>query len=699
MKKVYLAFLWHQHQPMYKNPVTNVYELPWVRLHATKDYYDVVAILDGFPKIKSNINLVPSLLMQLEEYASGKAKDRFMDLTLKDAKLLTQDEKTFILANFFLANLENMILPFPRYSQLYNKKSQKLDESMFEEQDFRDLQVWFNLSWFDPYWCKSDEFIKFLHDKGKDFSEDEKRKLVDKQIEICGKIVSKHKEAQDRGQIEVTVTPFYHPILPLLCDTDAAKEATPEINLPQKRFVHPEDALWHIENAISYYEERFGVKPSGMWPSEGSVSNAAVELISEAGIKWTATDESVLFNSVKDISSDRRHLFKPFQLNINGKNLNIIFRDHGLSDSIGFVYSKWNAEDAANDFIAKIKSIGEYAVSLTDAPLVSVILDGDNCWEYYKNDGWDFLTKLYEKLSADDDIETVRISDYLAKFPPKDIITNLTAGSWINGNFGVWIGSAEDNKSWDCLSLTRDALIDKLNLGDSENIETAWNAFHVAEGSDWNWWYGDDHSSSNDTDFDFLYRQYLINVYESLGIAVPETLFEVIGNNSNQKYALNPTASISPKIDGKSSDFDEWKKSSFYKTGASGGAMHQVFTVLKSFNYGFNSDNLYLKFDFNEESLEQLSLKIAFLKPIETNVILSFKSDNKMLVVDGTGKNIDAASAIFDKSAELALPFSFLSLPEEYDKIKFAIAVNKNNSEIERWPNQTVIEIPKPIKN
>jgi alpha-amylase/alpha-mannosidase (GH57 family) len=246
MKKVYLAFLWHQHQPMYKNPATGVYELPWVRLRATKDYYDMVAILDGFPKIKSNINLVPSLLMQLEEYASGKAKDRFMDLTLKDAKLLTQDERTFILANFFLANLENMILPFPRYSQLYNKKSQKIDGSLFEEQDFRDLQVWFNLSWFDPYWRKSDEFIKFLHDKGKDFSEDEKRKLIDKQIEICGKIVSKHKEAQKRGQIEVTVTPFYHPILPLLCDTDAAKEATPSINLPQKKDLFIPKTLYGI---------------------------------------------------------------------------------------------------------------------------------------------------------------------------------------------------------------------------------------------------------------------------------------------------------------------------------------------------------------------------------------------------------------------------------------------------------------------
>jgi alpha-amylase/alpha-mannosidase (GH57 family) len=695
MKKTYLAFLWHQHQPMYKNPVTGIYELPWVRFHATKDYYDMVTILDGFPKIKSNINLVPSLIMQLEEYASGSAKDRFMDLTLKDAKLLTTDEKIFISTNFFLANLDNMILPYPRYSQLYDKKVQKPDGSLFEEQDLRDLQMWFNLSWFDPYWRKNDEFIKYLYDKGKDFTEEEKRKLIDKQIEVCGKIVFKHKEVQDRGQLEVTVTPFYHPILPLLCDTDVAKEAIPEIVLPQKRFVHPEDASWHIENAVSYYEERFGVKPSGMWPSEGSVSNAVIELISGAGIKWTATDEAILFNSVNNISQDRRHLFKPFQLNINGKGLNIIFRDHGLSDLIGFVYSKWDAQDAANDFIAKVKGIGEYASSVTDAPLVSVILDGDNCWEYYKNDGWDFLTALYEKLSADEEIETVRVSDYLAKFPPKEVITNLTAGSWINGNFGIWIGSAEDNKSWDFLSITRDMLIKNEN---SENIKEAWNAFHAAEGSDWNWWYGDEHSSSNDNDFDFLYRQQLIKVYESLGMAAPETLFESIANNSNKRYIIGPAVAISPKIDGKVSDFGEWSKSCFYKPGTSGGAMHQVSAILKLFNYGFDANNLYLKFDFNEEHLTNISLRIIFLRPAGAIITLSFDLENKMLVVDRQGKSLDVAKGVFSKNAELALPLSCLNLPKEYDNIKFVIAVDRNNSEVERWPYQSTIKIPKSVK-
>ncbi|MCL2335705.1 MAG: glycoside hydrolase family 57 protein, partial [Endomicrobia bacterium] len=495
MKKIYLAFLWHQHQPMYKNPVTNVYELPWVRLHATKDYYDMVAALDDFPKIKANFNLVPSLLMQLEEYSCGKAKDKFLELTLKDAAFLTADEKVFILMNFFMANWDNMIFPYNRYLQLLEKRGRHTTEeeirktlNYFKVEDFRDLQVWFNLTWMDIYWRKQDAFIDSLYNKGRDFTEEEKQKLMEKQLEICSMVVQKHKEAQDRGQIEVSVTPYYHPILPLLCDTGSAHQATPQMRLPSKRFAHPEDARWHIENAVSFYEERFGRKPAGMWPSEGSVSNEAAALISDAGIKWTATDEAVLFNSAKEYAGDRKFLFRPFTLAVNGKKIDMIFRDHGLSDSIGFVYSKWNPEDAANDFVSKIRNIAAFVGNDYYAPLVSVILDGENCWEYYKNDGWDFLTKLYEKLSNDDVIETVRISDYLEKFPPKNTITSLTAGSWINGNFGVWIGHSEDNTSWDYLAITRDFLVkfleDNPGFKGSEQEKEAWANLYAAEGSD-----------------------------------------------------------------------------------------------------------------------------------------------------------------------------------------------------------------------
>lgn len=718
MKKIYLAFLWHQHQPMYKNPVNNTYELPWVRLHATKDYYDMVAILDNFPKIKSNFNLVPSLIIQLEEYASGKAKDKFLELTLKRAEELTDDEKVFILMNFFMANWDNMIFPYNRYLQLLEKRGRQTNEaeirktlSYFKTEDFLDLQVWFNLTWMDPYWRRNDEFIDQLYNKGRDFTEEEKNKLIDKQLEICGKIVEKHKEAQDRGQIEVSITPFYHPILPLLCDTDVAHESTPNMILPSKRFVHPEDAGWHVNNAVSFYEERFGKKPNGMWPSEGSVSNEMATIVADAGIKWTATDEAVLFNSAKDIRGDRKALFRPFKLSIDGRNLNIIFRDHGLSDSIGFVYSKWNAEDAANDFINKIRNISHFVGNSYPAPLVSVILDGENCWEHYRNDGWDFLTKLYEKLSNDDIIETVRISDYLEQFPPHQTINNLQAGSWINGNFGIWIGHSEDNLSWDLLGMTRDFLVDFIEKNPgfkgSPQEKEAWETLYAAEGSDWNWWYGAEHSSDNDETFDHIYRQHLIKVYECMGQRPPDILFKAIKQTQKKYDAVSPSSFINPKIDGQVSSFFEWKNAGSYDAGHSGGSMHQVSTALDSFYYGFNLNNLYFRFDISKDinlkSLGELTFHIIFLDPKESKISLKFNSEGNVekFILD-TGKEIkdlDFANAAYKDIVEILIPINNLDFPEEYKNIEFAISIDKNNMEMERWPYQSSIIIRKPSED
>lgn len=701
---------------MYKNPTTNSYELPWVRLHATKDYYDMVAVLDNFPKIKSNFNLVPSLLIQLDEYASGKAKDKFLDLTLKDASTLNEDEKVFILMNFFMANWDNMIFPYNRYLQLLEKRGRQTNEeevrktlNYFKVEDLRDLQVWFNLTWMDPYWRKNDELVAYLYNKERDFSEDDKQKLIAKQLEICGKIVEKHKEAQDRGQIEVSITPYYHPILPLICDTNAAHQATPAMILPKHRFSHPEDASWHVNNAVEYYEKLFGHKPSGMWPSEGSVSNDMATIVADAGVKWMATDEAVLFNSSREIDGNRRFLFRPYKLSVGGREINMIFRDHGLSDAIGFVYSKWNARDAAADFVNKIRGIANYVGNDYDAPLVSVILDGENCWEYYKNDGWDFLEALYEMLSNDDMIETVKISEYMEKFPPKNTLHGLTAGSWINGNFGIWIGHHEDNASWDYLGMTRDFLVDFIEKNSafkgSKEEKEAWDTLYAAEGSDWNWWYGAEHSSSNDAVFDFIYRQHLIKVYECMGQRPPDILYKSIKNTPKKYNVIKPSAFISPKIDGKITNFFEWKDAGYYEVGHSGGSMHQVSTVLNYFYYGFNMRNFYIRFDIDDDvllkSLRDFTFHIIFLAPVKCKVFLNFDSDGKVsrFVVVDKDKNekvLDSSNACFGKIIEVAVPFADLGFPQDYENIEFAVSVDKNNMEIERWPYQSSILIPKP---
>ena len=724
MKKVYLAFLWHQHQPMYKNPLDNIYELPWVRLHATKDYYDMVAILDNYPKVKLNINLVPSLLVQLDEYSKGIAKDKFLDLTLKPATHLSESDKIFILKNFFMANWETMIYPYNRYTQLLEKRGKQASETdirgilkYFEVEDFRDLQVWFNLSWFDPYWRNHDEFINSLYIKGRDFTEEEKQKLIDKQLSICGMIVAKHKELQDRGQIEVSITPFYHPIMPLLCDTNNALDATPNISLPEKRFSHKEDALWHVQAAINYYEKLFEKKPTGMWPSEGSVCDEVVKIVSDNGIKWIATDEAILSGSYKKACENRKCLFRPYNVNVEGKQVNMIFRDHGLSDAIGFVYSKWNADDAVRNFITNVKNIGNFAKDEYETPLVSVILDGENCWEYYKNDGWDFLSKLYETLNNDEEIETVTLTDYLNKFPPKDTLTHIMAGSWINGNFGIWIGHNEDNTSWTYVGQTRDFIVDYTKqhpefIG-SDLEKKVWQILYAAQGSDWNWWYGDDHSSENDIMFDFLFRRHLIAIYALLEQPVPNYLYTAI-KGQQKKVSVEkpnfttPTAFISPIIDGEVSNLLEWEKSGCYIVGHSGGSMHQVSSTIKSFNYGFDLNNIYLALNLNIEKnsneLEKYNFNINFVSPIKCSVCAKFDiwcNVREFFVYynDTNEKNSLSLENIKMKSIiELKIPINILKLPKNYENIEFTVSANRDNMEVEKWPYNSVAVIQNPTK-
>jgi len=715
MNKVYLAFLWHQHQPMYKNPSTGVYELPWVRLHAVKDYYDTAAILDEFPKIKSNFNLVPSLLTQLDDYAKKTARDRFMDLTLKNADNLSEEEKIFILHNFFMANWETMVYPHPRYLQLLEKRGKQVKpadlkriQANFKTQDFRDLQVWFNLSWMDPYWQQKDELVKSLYAKGKNFSEEEKTELIAKQLEICGMITQKYKALQDSGQIEVSTTPFYHPILPLISDTNNATGATPHMTLPAKRFAHREDARIQVEKAIDYYRNIFGQAPKGMWPAEGSVSEDVIPIFAQAGIKWIATDEGILFHSNPSLGASRRNLYKPYKLDILGSTINIIFRDHALSDSIGFIYSNWDPRDAVNDFMRRVHSIGNMAEPGQNC-IIPVILDGENCWEYFPNDGWDFLRLLYKTISEDPEVETVTINDYLEKYPPQDTLKTLWPGSWINSNYGIWIGHPEDNLAWTYLTDTRNFLMEYTikhpELRDSEKLKKAWESIYIAEGSDWNWWYGDDHSSGNDEMFDFLFRQYLINVYELTGEKVPDYLYKGIKGAEKKYPTLEPIGFITPKIDGKVSNYFEWQAAGYYNV-SGGGAMHQVETVLKSFHYGFDLENIYFRLDLNlsmgSQNLKDFCFKTVFLQPQGFEATITAEADPKLIRAafrnPSEGIDEDLEKAAIGKIIEFAVPISKLCLLPDQNIIEFVIIILKNGLEFERWPYKSSVTMPKPTE-
>ena len=707
-----VAFIWHMHQPYYKDLLSGNYLLPWVRLHATKDYYDMAAILYKFPTINQTFNVVPSLLMQIDDYAKGEGRDIFLELSKKPAHDLLNSEKEFILLNFFFANWENMIKPFPRYWDLLHKRGLHCNKEeiegaihRFSDDDFRDLQLLFNLCWFDPVFLKDDDFIAEIVEKGKNFTEEEKINLLDKQREIVAMVIPNYKKLMEEGRVELTTTPYYHPILPLLCDSSIASTAMPDIRLPEKNFKHPEDADAQLKKAIEFHKKTFGSVPKGMWPSEGSVSEEALSLIASRGIEWVATDEEIL-----EASSHKRvkrsanggvtnpdFLYKPYLYKAGDKDISIVFRDHQLSDLIGFVYSSWEPESAARDFMDKLTAIRHSLAEKNKKGdhLVSVILDGENCWEHYKNDGWDFLSSLYKMMEDDPLINMVTVSEHLESHPPEKRLDHIFPGSWINHNFKIWIGHEEDNRAWNYLKMTRDALImaEKDGKVDSDLLELAWEHIYIAEGSDWCWWYGDEHSTENDIDFDRLFRKNLINVYKLIKKEVPSELTKpIIETERHLEPVSQATSYIYPTIDGEITNYFEWLGAGLIELELTGGTMHKASFMLSHIYYGFNRENIFFRIDLNDDvecdeiSDLCISLIMKDAHSIEINVEglgCCNGATVRTLSEEKRGINIKAA---FCDVLEIEVP-NHVHKAKAGEEIEYYVSVKRGNGEIERWPS------------
>ena len=713
-----IAFIWHMHQPYYKNLLTNEYMLPWVRLHATKDYYDMAAILDDFPGINQTFNLVPSLLEQIDDYSKGEGHDKFLCLSFKKSSELTDDEKVFILNNFFLAHWENMIKPFPRYWELLQKRGfhvskEKTSEVIryFTANDYLDLQCLFNLCWIDPLLINSDPFLSAVREKGRGFSEEEKEFLLLKQKDIIANVIPNYKRLMEKGRIELTTTPFYHPILPLLCDTNIARVSTPDAVLPNEPFIHPEDAELQIKRAVKFHKETFGIFPKGIWPSEGSVSEKALSLISSNGIEWIATDEEILEHSANCFIK-RRHdgildnpdfLYKPYLFkDKEGRDLSILFRDHQLSDLIGFVYSSWDPESAARNFMDKLHSIRTSLGKSNKKSdhLVTVILDGENCWEHYKNDGHDFLASLYAMVEEDELIDMVTVSGFLEQHPPEAVLNKIYPGSWIGHNFKIWIGHEEDNRAWDLLKMTRDALVAADNGGsiDKEKLVLAWEHIYIAEGSDWCWWYGDDHSTENDADFDRLFRQNLMNVYTLIEKQIPEKLLKPV--IISEKHILPPfevSSFINPSIDGEVTSYFEWLGAAIIDLKKTGGTMHKADYILSHIYCGANRNFIFMRIDFNPklecDGLEGMDFMVFAKKSGEANfesvfIINTKENYQKDLIIKNKNNYCKyGMEAKLNDIIEIKIPIEILDI-ENGNPVDFYVSVSRNGGELERWPSK-----------
>ena len=519
MSSVLVSFLWHMHQPFYKDLVRQCYVMPWAYLHGTKDYLGMPALLEEFPEVHQTFNLVPSLILQLEEYARGEALDASLELAFKRVDECTPEDRSRILERFFPVPVRTMLQPFPRYFELYERRSDPSRHHAFSDQDIRDIQVWWTLVWMDH-----DRRPKDLVEKGREFSESDKvvlRKLVQRTIQS---VIPEYRRMQDRGSIEISTTPFYHPILPILIDS-----RVDDGNVPFS-FHCPFDAREQLERALKFMHSRFGRTPQGLWPSEGSVSNDVALLAASLGIRWMATDEGILAKSGVNLSwNDRRRLYHPYKRG----DLTIFFRDRTLSDLIGFQYMHAPASESSADLIRRLKE-------LPDGSHVVIALDGENPWDYYPNSGRDFLRYLFDGIQEDPALEAVTLSEALKRVPSEKLDW-LAPGSWANANFYIWIGHPEDHQAWEWIIRARQALMDRKGDVSEDKWNLAYEELLIAEGSDWMWWFGNDFSSDSDAIFDALFRQHIGNIFQLIELPEPEGLSEPIKKSlEGRKLVMAP---------------------------------------------------------------------------------------------------------------------------------------------------------------
>jgi alpha-amylase/alpha-mannosidase (GH57 family) len=728
-----VAILWHMHQPYYEDLVTHEHILPWVRLHALKDYLGMAALMREFPNVRLTFNLVPSLLVQLEAFAEDRAHDRFLDLSLKPATELTDGDAAFIIANFFHAQRSRMIDVYPRYAELIarrgappaNGADARVLARRFGPGELRDLQVWHKLVWIDPLYLDSDPRVRRLIEKGHDFTEDDKMELRSVEMELLNKVIPTYRELAARGQIELSTSPFYHPILPLLCDSDVYLRTHPQSSMPRQRFVHPEDAAAQLAEAVAYHERLFGHRPAGLWPSEGSVSDAMVPIVARAGFKWMATDELILARTLGTSFTREgaghldqpEQLYAPYRIRVGDSTVACAFRDHVLSDRIGFVYAGWAADAAADDLVGRLVEGGRRYASRTGGKeaLISIILDGENAWEHFEGGGRPFLRALYRRLSNHPELKTVTMSEGCGAAAER--LTGIFPGSWIDANFYIWIGHPDDQRAWSQLADARQAL-DTATGVEPDAARRAREEVLIAEGSDWFWWYGDDHSSPLDFEFDDLFRRHLRNAYKLLRLPIPDELFlSNITTSPPPPAQTEPSGFVTPTIDGEETSYFEWLAAGALETRDISGAMHQVSqqaSMLTLVRFGFDRRFLYVRVDGKRPLAELLAgnrsgnaggyeISLKFVQPQAMRFSVRRRLDRltaafwdwdakRRWVERGPGGSAIAAGTIL----EMALPLVDLRVMAG-DSIAFFVAIyDAGDVEVERHPASLPIEVDVP---
>lgn len=599
-KPLNLIIIWHFHQPFYYSPTENKYILPWVRMHSVGNYYKMALIVSNYPDIKVTFTFTGSLMQQLNDYVENNATDVRQDISWKIANgtELTIDEEFSMLevpGGFFDINWDRIVTKFTRFNALKQKRDALFSEygdlppdemkaeitGRFTDQDVIDLAVLFNLLWIDPKVANSDPELAPLRTRASSpsplYNQTELALVLEKQKEIMGLVIPKHRELLDNGQTEIIPSPYTHPIMPLLVD-----------------FGWREDLDAQVKKGIGLFRETFGKTPHGMWAPEMAINEESLRVMAENGINWTAADECVL--QMAGVSTaNPENLYVAYKVDI-GKDFYIFFRDTELSNAIGFQYSGKSTDEAVNDFVNKVLDIQQHN---TDGKMVlTIALDGENPWEAYINNGDDFLEALYQRLvelQNDGKIKTTTPYEYIQehideidKVVPKtsqtvlklaDVdISNITRyddlpsetktqavpeATWSGADMRlkIWIGDKQENIAHMWRKAARETIIEynETHPGWKGTVEynQTLDALYRAEASDWCFWYASEMGSPKT--FDPIFKCYLRQIYELLGEDVPDYLYGSFYPDGEACDFVEAKPSVlTPTIDGKI-ESGEWK--------------------------------------------------------------------------------------------------------------------------------------------
>jgi alpha-amylase/alpha-mannosidase (GH57 family) len=694
----HLVFLLHMHQPAYTDPFTGRAELPWVRLHGARAYLDVARLLDEHEAVRLTVNFVPSLVAQLEAVVAG-SEDAWLQLALKPTAELAPAEREFLVARLFSINWARAVEPRPRYRELLEKRGRELkpDElparaARFSERDLRDLTVLFNLSWLGFAAREGDTEIAALEEKGHDYDWSDLKLVIDRQRAACARVLPLYRRLAERGQVELSASPYYHPIVPLLIDSEHARRALPALKLPT-RFSYPEDAAAQIARGAEAHARAFGERPSGMWPPEGSVSPEAVAAYRAAGVRWLATDEGNLWRSLAlvDQRAGRGDLYRAYRHN----GVDLAFRDRELSDRIGFSYAHGDSAAGAADLLERARAAAAQSTAPPGEPaLVPLFLDGENPWEAYPGSGEPFLRELFSALGRQLDLRAVSLGEHLRGAPSRVELPALHSGSWIDSDFHIWIGDPIKNRAWELLGIARGrferARADGLA---PERLQAAREHLWAAEGSDWFWWFGEPFHTAEDAIFDRLFRAHLAGVYAALGDPPPPALDQPVDTEgpSGAPVAVRPPfAFIRPRIasTGRPPSFYAWHGAGRYEV-PRGAAMADS-PYIETIYFGFDRSTLYLR-------LDPTAARAAELDGVKVEVDLTVEKRHLRLLISPSGwelSQVDESGwrdlggggmVAFHRTIEVGIPFARLGA-EPRDRITLAFRLTRGAVALARCP-------------